>query len=111
VESNPDRGFFNENLSNAIEEFQLLYCVMQSDEYFIKNIWDSELYEIELITEEFFDIFYEMRPTNLIKTNYRYSKLLKTTETTVINFLKRHKELYKKYIKINPNTGDEYLEF
>lgn len=52
-----------------------------------------------------------MRPTNIIKTNYLFSKLLKDAENTMTNFLKRHQKLYKQYIKKNPNTGEEYLEF
>ena len=51
-----------------------------------------------------------MRPTNIIKTNYLFSKLLKTAENTLTNFLNRYPNVKKAYLKTNPDSGEEYLE-
>lgn len=94
-----------------MEGIQLLYCIYQSDDYFIKNIFDSELYELDIIFDTFFNIYHNMRPTNIVKTNYLYAKLLKDAENLLTIFLKRHQKIYNQFVKRNPETGEEYLEF
>ena len=107
---NRGKGFLNKDILISLEGLQLLYCVYQSDEFFIKNIFDSELYELDIILDEFYEIYFNMRPTNVIKTNYLFSKLLKTAENTLTNFLNRYPNIKKVYLKINPESGEEYLE-
>ena len=58
----------------------------------------------------FYEIYYNMRPTNIFKTNYLYSKLLKDAENTLTIFLKRYPPLYNMYIRKNQDNGEEFLE-
>lgn len=104
------KGFFNKDIIIGLEGLQLIYCMYQSDEYFIQNIFDSELYELDIILDKFYDIYFNMRPTNIIKTNYLYTKLLEEAQNTLTNFLKRYPPLYKMYIRKNQDNGEEFLE-
>ena len=110
VDSDPEKMFFNKDIVLGIESCQLLYCMYQSDEYFMKKSFDTELYELDILIDEFYEIYYEMRTSNMIKTNYLFSRLLKKAENTLSTFLKRFPLLYKMYLKRDPNSGEGYIE-
>jgi hypothetical protein len=102
----------SEPILEAIYSIQTIYVVMMSDNNFLHPIFqDAELYEIEMIYNEFFNINGNMRETNILKTSYSFKKLFKKCESNFNNFIKRHPKIKNKFSKIDPDSGMEYLEF
>lgn len=97
--------YMSDEIVNSLQTIETVYVVMKSDETFLNPILnDAELYELEMIFDEFFNILLNMRETNQLKTSYLFKKLSKTCESNLSNFIKRYPKIREKYSKIDPEN-------
>ncbi len=106
-----NEDFLSENVKEDIQSLEVIYTIYKSDEEFINSIFDSELYELDIIFDKFYEIILNMRSTNMLKTTYLLKRLLKKSEDTMATFLKRYPSIKNKFAKHDPNNGLEFLEF
>ena len=107
--SNED--FLSDNVKEAVQSLEVIYTIYKSDENFINSIFDSELYELDILFDKFYEIILNMRATNILKTTYLLKRLLKKTEDTMTVFLKRYPTIKNKFAKHDPDNGLDFLEF
>jgi len=90
---------------------QILYCIIFSDEELIKKLPDCEFCIFQFLYIEYFKILENIRPTNPVKTNYLFNKLYQFLMREMTGFLNRHKAIFKKYIRKDPESGENFLIF
>lgn len=101
----------SDKIIDDIQTIQIIYTVYKSDEKFLNSVFDSEIYELDIIYDKFFEIILNIRETNILKTSYLLEKLLTTCENNLNIFLKRYPKIKNMFLKSDPNSGFEYLEF
>ena len=107
--SNED--FLSENVKEDIQSLEVIYTIYKSDEDFINSIFDSELYELDMLFDKFYEIILNMRSTNMLKTTYLLKRLLRKCEDVMTVFLKRYPKIKNKFAKHDPENGLDFLEF
>lgn len=100
----------SEEMIDDINSLQSIYVIYKSNNDICKYLFDSEIYELDIIYDEFYKILLNMRKTNVLKTTYLIKKLKKLTETNFSIFLNRYPKIKNKYSKKDPDSGLEFLE-
>lgn len=100
----------SEEMIDDINSLQSIYVIYKSNNDICKYLFDSEIYELDIIYDEFYKILLNMRKTNVLKTTYLIKKLKKLAETNFSIFLNRYPKIKNKYSKKDPDSGLEFLE-
>ena len=100
----------NKEFYSMVKYVHELFTVINSNVKFINGIFDNELFELNSLFFIFFDIYRNIRSTNLIKTAYLFETLHKSIDNSLNTFFNRFPSIKKKYIKYNPDNGDLFFE-
>ena len=102
--------FDEEDGKIQIEALHILYCIIYSDEEFMKKMPDCEFCTFDIIYEKLLEILPNIRPSNTVKTHKLFLEIMNIASIEMLAFLNRHQKIAKLYVKMNPETGEGFFE-